>query len=242
VKRVGRSPRALLLGALAIAALWPAAAAAQPTANLDAIADLAPACPSERTCIGIHLHVVVTDGEAVQSATWVATQLEEANRHFEPVGVGFELAAVDALPDSFADIDTRDDRDRLGATRYSRGVVHVFVVRRLSNVDEEGVIRGVHWRWRKKTSARWVILSSIAPSTVLAHELGHFFGLPHSTWDVSIMNKTPRAEPPAAERTFHSAEVRVMKVRKRAMISAAELTARKAGPVRSRPAAGTAPP
>jgi hypothetical protein len=89
----------------------------------------------------------------------------------------------------------------------------VYLVRKLADVDVEGeVIRGVHWRYRPDTSKRWIILSSIASSLVLSHEMGHFFGLPHSGYKVSLMNKKPApGRPPWPLRVFAPQELTKMK-------------------------------
>ena len=224
--------RPLVVTPVAILALFALLLASPASAepDLSAITAAAPKCAEGRTCVGIRLHVVIVDGAPVQPAAWIAEQLEEANRHFEPAGVSFELDGVDALPAEYADIETRSDRDLVGRRHYTRGVVHVFLVRSLANVDDPGVIRGVHWRDRKKRSRRWVLLSSIAASMVLAHELGHFFSLPHSAYEVSIMNKTPRDKPPHKERTFHKEEVAKMKRALKTMLASKELRARPTSP------------
>src|SRR5690606_9293769 len=111
------------------------------------------------------------------------------------IDVNFEIVAASPLPISALEVSTRAERDAL-APHFTRGVAHVFVVGRLADVDVAGAeIRGVHWRLRGDRSRRWVILSKIAGSLVLTHELGHFFGLPHSDHDISVMNKTPRPPP-----------------------------------------------
>jgi hypothetical protein len=69
------------------------------------------------------------------------------------------------------------------------GVINVFVVESLKDVDEENRYRfGVHWRPSTRPGARYVILSSTAPATVLVHELGHYFGNPHSTVADNVMS------------------------------------------------------
>lgn len=190
-----------------------------------------PGCDAERThCIGIVLHVApesgAEDAAPVISAEQVAAHLAEANRHFAPVEVGFELAEVRWLEPGEREVETRRDRDRLGRKRFGRGVVHVFMVGRLANVDEEGEIYGVHWRDRDDRSRRWIIVSAIAWRTTLAHELGHFFGLPHSEYAISIMNKSPRDEPPWEERTFHDDELAVMAKQRDKMLDKGQLVAR----------------
>lgn len=163
-------------------------------------------------CFGIHLHMAVTPEGPVQDVAWVTAQIEQAHRHFALIDTSFEIVAADAVPASELEIDTRDQRDALGHDRFTRGVIHVFVVGRLADVDIAGQqIRGVHWRERADRTHRWVILSKIAGSLVLPHELGHFFGLPHSTYDISLMNKTVRLISPD-ELTF--AEPEVVRMRK----------------------------
>jgi hypothetical protein len=179
-----------------------------------------PPCPAEaERCFELALHVVEEDGVDVRTPEWVAEQVREANRLFAPIGVGFRVGSAKAVDARFADVRTRLDRDLLGRDEHTLGVVHVFVVRRLADVDVEGeVIRGVHWRDRAQTSRRWIILSSIAASVVLAHELGHFFGLPHTKHPKSLMNKSPHLDPPWPLRTFPPEEQAIMARRRDAMI------------------------
>ncbi|MEX1362522.1 MAG: matrixin family metalloprotease [Nannocystaceae bacterium] len=180
-----------------------------------------PRCPAKaRRCFELALHVVEEDGEDVQTPQWFAAQVREANRLFAPIGVGFTVGSVAPVDARFADVATRLQRDELGRTEHSLGVIHVFVVRRLGDVDVEGeVIRGVHWRDRAETSRRWIILSSIASSMVLAHETGHFFGLPHSRYRTSLMNKSPHRDPPWSQRTFVDEELRIMEGRRDQMLA-----------------------
>jgi hypothetical protein len=55
---------------------------------------------------------------------------------------------------------------------------------------------------------------------VLAHELGHFFGLPHSRYPISIMNKKPSPDRPAwPDLVFHPEELVIMGDRRDAMLA-----------------------
>lgn len=210
---------ALVLSAAPLAASDPAADAA-----LSPLLAAAPKCPAGvKACVGLVVHAVVTGEKPVQSAEWLAVQLSEANRHFAPAGIGFELQRLERLPPDMAFVRTREDRDRAGRDRYSRRVIHVLLVERLLDVDQPGEIRGVHWRDRARRSHRWVFLASIAPEWVLAHELGHFFGLPHSRHPESIMNKTPRTTPDPATWSFAAAEYRRIEYRLRHMLRSKEL-------------------
>ncbi len=195
----------------------------RPAPTVPGFSDKAPTCGDVRWCFDVVLHVVVKNGQPVQTPQWFAHQLAETNRHFAKLRVGFQVSAVRPLPAEFETVVTRADRDKLGARRYTRKVLHVFLVGHLHNVDEPGEIRGVHWRNRRRPRHHWVVLASIAPHWVLAHEIGHFFGLPHSRYPISIMNKSPRDEPPEAERTFAAPEYRRMKRRLRKYLRSREL-------------------
>ncbi|MFV8751806.1 matrixin family metalloprotease [Nannocystaceae bacterium ST9] len=189
--------------------------------------DRTPACPDRRHCVALHVHVVVGPEGPVQTPVWLAAQLEHAFRLFEPVDVGFQVESVDSVDASFARMATREQRDAIGRSRFSRGVVHLFVVAQLDDVDAPGEqIRGVHWRQRSNTDKRWVIVSAIAQSTVLAHELGHFFGLPHSSYRRSIMNKTPREDPPWEARVFVDEELAIVRAERDRMFTDSSLVER----------------
>jgi hypothetical protein len=211
--------------ALCLGLLFGAPLAAEELPAADFLA-AAPACPEEIAfCFGLELHIVGKEAGPVQTPEWVAAQISEANRHFAPLEVAFTLAGVSALPTDKARVETREDRDRLGRKLYSRGKIHLFLVEELANVDEPGKLNGVHWRDQAKKSRRWIILSSTAYPITLAHELGHFFGLPHSSYPISIMNKSPREEPPFEERTFDPEELEVMAAGLRRMVKGRELVA-----------------
>jgi hypothetical protein len=181
-------------------------------ADLAAIAKAAPVCDAARAhCIGIHLHVAAGERGADATPEWVAAELAAANRHFAPLDVAFQLAGLDALPASAEHVATRADRDALATDRMVGKVIHVFVVGKLDDVDKDGQIAyGVTWRTRRG-DRKYVIVSNVALERTLAHELGHFFGLPHSTYAVSIMNKGERADPPPEQRTFADEEIAAMR-------------------------------
>lgn len=179
----------------------------------------APACPLEaKHCLPLEVYVATRGGVPVQTADWLKTQLSEANRHFAPLSVAFQPLRVIPLPDGTTDVNTRAERDALGSGRFREGIITLFVVGTLANVDAPGNINGVHWRQRGKFGRRWIIMASYARSYVLAHELGHYFGLKHSSYPISIMNKTPRTEPPFKDRTFAPEEYAIMRRRLSALI------------------------
>jgi len=157
-----------------------------------------------KTCFELAVHVVpdvVTDD-------WISTLEATANRHFAAVDAGFDEAARDALPATASHIVTRADRDAF-AKLVTDSRIHVFVIGKLENVDDPKVpVHGVTWRAKGK---KYVIVASDSIDRVLAHELGHVFGLPHSTYQISIMNKTKRDDPPMDERRFSDEELALLR-------------------------------
>lgn len=195
---------------IALAAAGPARAdAVDDAVALAALARAAPPCDAARAhCLGLQLHVAVGDDGPVATPDWVVRQLASANRHFAAIGVAFQVEGVVALPASAARIEDAAERTQLG--RLVAGtVIDVFVTAQLDDIDKsDGIIYGVTWPTAGK---KFVIVSTMAWERTLAHELGHVFGLPHSTYAISIMNKTQRKEPPLEQRTFHPAEQAVMR-------------------------------
>ncbi len=211
--------------------------------------DQTPPCPANRArCVGIHLHVVVGPTGPVQTPAWMAAELEHASWLFEAADVGFQVVAVDALGPEFMHLATPKQRDAIGRHSFDRGVVHMYLVDRLDDVDVPGEqIRGVHWRQRSNTDKRWIILSKIGSKVVMGHELGHFFGLPHSRHRKSVMNKRPREQPPWDERVFVPEELAIVRAERDAMFTSKMLLAQprrepsESAPASSRPAPSITP-
>lgn len=173
--------------------------------------------------IGLRLHVHAS----IADEAFVARQLAQANHHFAPTGVTFEIVGTEPLPESSLAVEDAAERTSFAALTKAR-VIDVFITGRLDDIDVPGEERfGVAWKFG--ADRKLVVLSTAAPDRVLAHELGHVFGLPHSKHAISIMNKTKRDAPPVEERTFHPKEIAAMKLRLRALLKAralADLTAR----------------
>lgn len=178
--------------------------------DVEALTTAAPRCDAARAyCFGLSFHIAVGDSGPVATADWITGQLAGANTHFAPLDVGFQIAGVTALPSSAARIEDRQERDALGAT-IAGTVVDVFVTGQLDDIDTPGAVaRGV--TWRGKGGKKFIILSTLGKERTLAHELGHVFGLPHSRYPISIMNKKKRDEPPIAQRTFAGEEIAAMR-------------------------------
>jgi hypothetical protein len=158
---------------------------------------------SAKTCFELALHVVP---DTVDDA-WLEQLRATANKHFAAVDAGFDYASRDELPASASHIVTRADRDAFAA-RVTDSKIHVFVIAKLENVDDKAPVHGVTWRAHGK---KYIIVAADSIDRVLAHELGHVFGLPHSTYKISIMNKTKRDDPPMDQRRFSDEELQILK-------------------------------
>ncbi len=180
-----------------------------------------PKCGATIThCFGIRLFVAQEGGVPVQSVAWVAAQIAEANTRFALVDVNFEVVEAALLKSGEVEMVSRLDRDLLGRKRHTKGTVQAYIVKRLADVDKPGAeIYGVHWRDRSNGERRWVIVSSIAWSLTLGHELGHFFDLQHQRrYERSIMHEdrwrwTPEelTFAPAEQKTLQKARDRMRK-------------------------------
>ncbi len=128
----------------------------------------------------LSIAIAMDKGKAVRDEPWIDAQLGEVERLFGPIGVSFQKGALRPLDERYARLETRRDRDALAA-EIKPGVINVFVVSSLRDVDDPSRYRmGVHWRKSSDTKKHYVILSSSAVTSVLAHELGHFFGNGHT--------------------------------------------------------------
>ena len=139
-----------------------------------------PAEPPPIPPLPVSLAVAEEEGMPVRDAAWVGAQVAVAEALYSPLGIPLRVVASRTLPAALARIETRADRDALGA-RVEPRRVNVFVVASLRDVDDPRLYRmGVHWRSREKPARHYAIVAGDARATTLAHELGHFFGLDHT--------------------------------------------------------------
>jgi hypothetical protein len=160
-------------------------------------ARIAHAAPASDVTFPISI-VVAADGGApatpAQSDPWISAQIDDANALYGPLGIRFRWTLRREMSAEHAEMHSRADRDAL-APLVEKNVIDVFVVKALEDVDEPGRYRkGVAWT-SKPDGKRFLILSAIAPRTVLAHELGHFFGNGHSDVPDNLMSYSRTGAP-----------------------------------------------
>ena len=163
-----------------------------------------PKCPAKsRSCIAIDLWLA---GDA--DVAWLETQLRVANDRLGAIGAGVQVVAVHHLPEKDTRIESVAQRTALGQ-HGAQAPLRWFVVAHLADAADPAAVRkGVTWR---NGEAFWIIESTSGMRWVLAHELGHVLGLPHSSEGASIMNKTPRVWPPPWAIGFTAREQPVMR-------------------------------
>jgi hypothetical protein len=174
---------AVLAASLALGASRGSAAMGAATEGPGAPKPIAPPLP-------LSIAVAAADGKVAQTQVWIDAQIAEAQRLYNPIGVSFRKAAMRRLPPRFASLETRADRDAL-ATQLEPGVINVFVVASLRDVDDPKLYRmGVHWAPNGDLKRQYVIVAGSARKTTMAHEIGHFFTLQHTQVKDNLMSYT----------------------------------------------------
>lgn len=172
------SRRALLAAALSatlLAAPWPVLAGGA-------------AAPPPIPALPLSIAVAEVDGRPARDEAWIDAQIAEAVRLFGPLGVPLRKDSARSLAARYARLETREDRDALAAEVQAKKI-NVMIVESLRDVDDPSLYRrGVHWRNRKTPAKRYVIVAAGAGAATLAHELGHYFGLGHSSVTDNVMS------------------------------------------------------
>jgi hypothetical protein len=138
---------------------------------------------------------------AVHTMDWVDAHVNAARALLAPHGIAV-IAAGEPFTPSRCELLTRADRDALASEVSSADEVTVLVVPRVRDLDVPSYdLKGVHW---KAGGRRWIYLTAAARPPVLAHELCHYFGLPHDPAGGNLMTPGPSSpawrskHPPAA--------------------------------------------
>ncbi len=137
---------------------------------------------------GLAVSVATEDGKPVADDAWIDDQIASAQDLLGPIGVHVRWRIEKPIAEKYAHMETRGDRDALTAELENK-MINVFVVASLRDVDDPPLQRmGVCWRHSTHPSTPYLVVAKTARKTVLAHELGHFFGNPHSKVTDNVMS------------------------------------------------------
>ncbi len=132
---------------------------------------------------------------AVMSETWVKAHVLAANLILMPNGVEL-MPELETFTPKRCQLLTRAHRDAMARHVVMDGKATVLVLPRVRDVDVLTYnLMGVHWRYKGKDKAqrgkRWVFITKRSLPPVLAHELCHYFGLPHDKAGGNLMTPGP---------------------------------------------------
>lgn len=140
--------------------------------------------------VPLFVHVATTgDGPVVDRAR-IDADVARTNAELDVQGIRFVVARVEQLEIGHAVLQAREQRAEFARRIEDHGALHVFYVRKCSvprkgNVDQR--VSGLHWIYRGLRQdlrhRMYLVVAHDAPSTTLAHEIGHAFGLPHEQED-----------------------------------------------------------
>ncbi len=157
-------------------------AAAAVTGARDALASATPT-------FGLVLHRPTPTDESHAFLHEVARAVGLARDIYLPLGFDLAIDAVSALDPVHHRIESVGMRDALSPLVRPRRI-NVFLVEALRDSESKTVYRnGVTWDSRVAPVRRFIILARGAWDSSLAHELGHFFGIPeHSAQKNNLMS------------------------------------------------------
>lgn len=131
----------------------------------------------------IRLHVIDTSDHFAATEHWAAAQLYRANELFEPSGVRFALHSTERLPVFVDGAIASAVRTAVSRASDLEGI-DAFVVPR---IDQHHCVAGIAREPGRTPGVAGFIVVSPAVYPVVAHELGHYFGLEHSTDEQNLM-------------------------------------------------------
>lgn len=153
--------------------------------------------------IPVVVEVASVNGVPVVDKAWVAERLAIASERFSFTQRRFEVdgyapaSAVLRDPSLGGDILSVAQRNSLARQVHASDKIYIFVVDQLGDKDRKNsFISGVHWhysggkgKWRGR---RYIILSRFCRIDTLAHELGHYFGLAHTSPEKNTLMTSPK--------------------------------------------------
>lgn len=147
--------------------------------------------------VQLHFHIARCFSALVpvKPDEWVHVHVAAAQSVFESHGIALS-ATLAAFSPQRCDLLTRAHRDEVASEVNTPNAVNVVVMNRIRDLDVlDYDLMGVHWRYGGPNDAlkfrRWVFLTARAQPPVLAHELCHFFGLPHDPVGGNLMTPGP---------------------------------------------------
>ena len=149
--------------------------------------------------VPLHIYVAKCGPEKlpVRPEAWVKEHVAAAQTVLLPHEVRLS-ASISAFHPQRCELLGALHRDAMAKHVTGDNVVPVLLVQRVRDLDVlDYDLMGVHWRYAGKEAQligrRWIFLTSRAQPPVLAHELCHFFGLPHDPGGGNLMTPGPSA-------------------------------------------------
>jgi hypothetical protein len=149
--------------------------------------------PADTVKVGLRVRVAEcadSSGKRLpaRSPDWVKAHVQAVQELLSPHGIAV-TARSDAFEADPCEILSREDRDRFARHVTMDQAVTVLVVPRVRDLDVLTYnLQGVHWRAKGR---RWIFLTARSRPPTLAHELCHYFGLPHDPEGGNLMTPGP---------------------------------------------------
>lgn len=163
-----------------------------------------PARPSLAVRLRIRVAECADTGTGARSATrspsWVDDHVQAVQALLAPHGIAVTAARATFAPaicealtradrDTFAQYIPQEPQEEAPADKKGGPSVTVLVLPRVRDLDMLTYdLMGVHWRAHGQ---HWIFLTARAQPPVLAHELCHYFGLPHDPAGGNLMTPGP---------------------------------------------------
>lgn len=143
--------------------------------------------------VPVTVHIATSGGRSVVSEQHVRTSINRANAELAPFDIELVVTEIIPMRDG-SRLETQDQRFEFGRKAERNGSIHVFFVERvkLNNARKgDRRVSGMHWRYhgleRDIRGREYVAVAHNAPTTTLAHEVGHAFGLAHDKSKDNLM-------------------------------------------------------